>query len=263
MNFNRLNNKNLILTGGAGLLGTEFAIFLSKNGYKVFVLDNNKNKISNLKKKLKLSSAKDVYVFNVDITKYNKLKSIFKKIVTRFGDLKGIINNAAIDTIPKKEKNNKLINFNIEKIKSEFNISICGALNCVQLLLETNKSYKNCIIVNIGSDLSIISPNQKLYSHLNFIKPIGYSIIKHGTVGMTKYLATLLADRKIRVNCLSPASIENNQNKTFKKKLKKLIPLNRLSKQDEFNKLLLFLLSDDSSYITGQNIVADGGRSII
>ena len=80
---------------------------------------------------------------------------------------------------------------------------------------------------------------------------------------MTKYLATLLADRKIRVNCLSPASIENNQNKTFKKKLKKLIPLNRLSKKDEFNKLLLFLLSDDSSYITGQNIVADGGRSII
>ena len=263
MTFKRINNKNLILTGGAGLLGTEFAIFLSKKGFNVFVLDNNQAKISILKKKINSYKIKNIQIHKVDITKYSQLKKLFNKIVSKFGDIKSIVNNAAMNSIPKRSKKNKILNFNVNKIKYEFDVSICGALNCVQLLLKTNKNYKNCNIVNIGSDLSVISPNQDLYSHLNFIKPISYSIIKHGTVGMTKYLATLLAEKKIRVNCLSPASIENNQNKIFKSKLTKMIPLKRLSKKNEFNELLLFLLSDDSSYITGQNIVADGGRSII
>ena len=94
-----------------------------------------------------------------------------------------------------------------------------------------NKKLDKCNILNIGSDLSVIAPDQRLYKHLNFIKPISYSIIKHGIVGMTKYLSALLAEKNIRVNCLSPASIENNQNQLFKKKIKKLIPLKRLSKK--------------------------------
>ncbi|MBG02298.1 MAG: hypothetical protein CL470_08520 [Acidimicrobiaceae bacterium] len=262
MNFHQINNKNLILTGGAGLLGSEFTIFLAKNGFDVFILDNNSNKISLLKKKLKSLKITNVYIFKIDITDYIKLKKIYQKIVKKYGDIKVLINNAAVDSMPKKNKKKK-INFERKKIIHEFDISICGSLNCIQLLLETNKKLNKCNIVNIGSDLSVISPNQNLYDHLNFIKPISYSIIKHGIVGMTKYLSTLLAEKKIRVNCLSPASIENNQNKAFKNKLKKLIPLKRLSKKSEFNKLLFFLISEDSSYITGQNIVADGGRSII
>lgn len=262
MNFNLTNNKNLILTGGAGLLGSEFGIFLAEQGYNVFIFDKNVNKILLLKKKLEKLKIKNVFIFKVDITKYHLLKKLYKKIITRYGDIKVLINNASIDWIPKKNKEIK-IELNSKNIISEFNVSICGSLNCIQLFLEMNKKLDKCNILNIGSDLSVIAPDQRLYKHLNFIKPISYSIIKHGIVGMTKYLSALLAEKNIRVNCLSPASIENNQNQLFKKKIKKLIPLKRLSKKNEFNKLLLFLISEDSSYITGQNIIADGGRSII
>ena len=119
------------------------------------------------------------------------------------------------------------------------------------------------IILNISSDLSVIAPDQRLYDHLNTEKPVSYSVIKHGLIGLTKYLAGYLANKNIRVNALSPGGIKNNQDKIFIKKIKSLIPLNRMAKINEYKEVIKFLCSDSSSYMTGQNIIVDGGRSII
>ena len=115
-------------------------------------------------------------------------------------------------------------------------------------------------ILNIGSDLSIISPNQNIYD--NFVKPISYSIAKHSVVGLTKYIATYLAKYNVRCNALCPGGIFNKHDKKFVKKLSKLIPLNRMAKINELNKAMFFLISDDSSYVTGHSLVVDGGRTI-
>ena len=125
------------------------------------------------------------------------------------------------------------------------------------------KKNKKGNIINIGSDLSIIAPDQRLYSHMNYQKPVSYSVTKHGIIGMTKYYAALLAKHNIRVNSLSPGGIFNNQDRKFVLKLKKLIPLNRMAQKDDYNGAIIFMCSDATKYMTGHNLVIDGGRSII
>ena len=122
------------------------------------------------------------------------------------------------------------------------------------------KKQKKGNILNIGSDLSFISPNQNIYN--NFIKPISYSIVKHGVVGMTKYLATYFADYNIRSNALCPGGIYNNHDKKFVSNLRKLIPMKRMAKKNELNEAMYFLISDKSSYVNGHSLVVDGGRTI-
>ena len=109
-------------------------------------------------------------------------------------------------------------------------------------------SKKSGVILNISSDLSIIAPDQELYKNLNFVKPVTYSVVKHGINGLTKYTAAYWANKNIRCNAIAPGGIYNNQNKLFLKKIKKVIPLKRLAKKNEYNQLILFLCSNASSY---------------
>ena len=123
-------------------------------------------------------------------------------------------------------------------------------------------------ILNIASDLSIISPDQRLYSddHLslsNPVKPITYSVIKHGLIGLTKYVSTYWAKNNVRCNAISPGGVFNDQPDEFVRKLSELIPLGRMARLDEYKKAIIFLCTDDSSYMNGHNLVIDGGRSII
>ena len=122
---------------------------------------------------------------------------------------------------------------------------------------------KSGVILNISSDLGIIAPNQDIYKKSNFIKPVSYSVIKHGIIGLTKYTASYWAKKNIRCNAIAPGGIYNKQESSFVKKINQLIPLGRMAKKNEYNGLILFLCSDLSSYMTGSIIVADGGRTII
>ena len=120
-------------------------------------------------------------------------------------------------------------------------------------------------IINIGSDLSVIAPNQKIYrsSYSNYIKPVTYSAIKHGLVGLTKYFASLYADNNVRVNMVSPGPVKNKQSKKLLKEIKAMTPMARLGKPSDLFGLLFLLANNESSYITGQNILVDGGKTII
>tara|TARA_B110000971_G_scaffold217066_1_gene253196 strand:- start:2564 stop:2974 length:411 start_codon:yes stop_codon:yes gene_type:complete len=120
-------------------------------------------------------------------------------------------------------------------------------------------------IINIGSDLSVIAPNQKIYksSYKNYIKPVTYSVIKHGMLGLTKYFASLYGKDNVRVNMVSPGPIKNNQSKKLLDELKDIIPMKRLGNPNELLGVLIFLANQESSYITGQNILVDGGRTVI
>ena len=127
---------------------------------------------------------------------------------------------------------------------------------------------KGGVILNISSDLSVISPNQKIYEVNNRsqkeqpVKPVTYSVIKVGLIGLTKYVATYWASNNIRCNALSPGGVFNNQDIDFVNRLNNLIPLGRMARKDEYRSAIQFLCSDASSYLNGQNIVIDGGRSV-
>ena len=130
------------------------------------------------------------------------------------------------------------------------------------------RDKKGGVILNIASDLSVISPDQRIYRKEGIedksqpVKPITYSVIKSGLVGMTLYLATYWSDLNIRSNALSPGGIYNDHDDEFVTKLSSLIPLGRMANRDEYRSAIQFLCSDASSYMNGQNIIMDGGRSI-
>ena len=125
------------------------------------------------------------------------------------------------------------------------------------------------VILNISSDLSVIAPDQRLYQQDNLneelqaVKPITYSVIKTGMIGLTRYLASYWPNKGIRSNALSPGGVYIDQDKDFVDKINKLIPLGRMANPDEYNAAIQFLCSDASAYMNGQNIVIDGGRSVI
>ena len=147
----------------------------------------------------------------------------------------------------------------------EFDASLKGTFIMIKYFGEKMLKNKRGSIINMGSDLSVISPNQKIYksSYKNYIKPVTYSVIKHGMVGLTKYFAALYADQNVRVNMVSPGPVKNKQKKKLLKEIENLTPMGRLENPDDLCGLIFFLATDASSYITGQNVLADGGKTII
>ena len=255
--------KTIIITGGCGLLGWEFANALAHQGNKIFVLDNSKKNIF-LKKKI--NKKKNIFIIYCDITKKTSVVKVAKKILKSSDKIDILINNACINYSPNiknKSDVNSFINFKIERFDREMNVGLKGAIICSQVFGKEMLKVKNGSIINIGSDLSIKAPDQSLYSHLNTTKPVTYSIIKTAIHGLTLYLASLWGSKGINVNTLSPGGIYNSQDKTFLKKIKNKIPLKRMAKINEYNELIKFLCSDGSKYMNGHNLIFDGGRSII
>lgn len=253
------NQKYIIVTGGFGFLGSFFSEFLTKNNFKVIIIDKNKPKTLHQKK-----IAKDSFLWRqVDITNENKVYKFYKEIKSKKIVISYLINNAAIDSVPKKNlKKNHLPEIKIWN--NELAVSLTGSYLMIKYFGEDMVKRNIGKIVNIGSDLSVIAPNQNLYTDFdNFLKPATYSVIKHGQLGITKYFASLYAKNKIQVNMLSPGPVFNNQKLSFVKKLKNLIPMNRMANREDLTEALLFLLNNKNNYLTGQNIIVDGGKTLI
>ena len=161
-------------------------------------------------------------------------------------------------------KSNKirLENFDEKIWNADLNVGLKGAMLCTKIFgNKMSRQSKGGNIINISSDLGLISPDNRIYDKSS-IKPVTYSVVKHGIIGLTKYTATYWP-KKVRCNALAFGGMENKQGKKFINKLKKLIPLNRMAKKNEYNGTMLFLASKESSYINGSTIVVDGGRTIL
>lgn len=246
--------KNILITGANGFLGSYYVDFLIKENI-ILAVDN---KFTNLKK---YKNNQNLILLKCDLSKENSLKRLIKIIKKKRININVLINNAAIDAVPNKGK----LKINQKKWINEFNVSLFASTFLSYEIGNLMKLKKSGCIINIGSDLSVIAPNQNIYksSFKNFIKPPSYSIIKHGTIGMTKYFASLFAEYSLKVNTISPGPIFNNNPKNLVKELKKIIPMNRMGKKEDLKSAIEFLISDENLYITGQNIIIDGGRTII
>ena len=248
-------NKKILITGAAGFLGSKYCSYLIKKKYSLIAIDIDEAGLA----KLKRYGDKNILTVKIDITNKIELKELEEILLKKKIFISSIINNAAIDSVPGKSKQFK-------SIKKELEVSLEGSDNIIKMFLPKKKIGKKLKkIINIGSDLSVIAPDQRVYKKVykNFIKPSSYSIIKHGIVGLTKYYASLLAKDGVAVNMISPGPIFNNHKKQFVKNIINLIPFGRMGMPKDIFPVLDLLLDDRSEYITGQNILIDGGRSII
>lgn len=253
ISFN-LKNKNIIITGGTGFLGSQITNALLNENANVYIID--------IRLPNKKNSAK---FFKSDITNEKELKKILKFFQLKKIKIDVLINNAAIDYPPLKSKSNdfKLENFSNDLWDKDLLVSLKGSYLCTKVFGSYMSKFKKGTIINVSSDLGIIAPDQRIYKQNNFIKPVTYSVVKHGIIGLTKYTASYWGKKNIRCNAIAPGGIYNKQDSLFVKKINELIPLGRMAKKKEYNGLILFLCSDLSSYLTGSVIVADGGRTII
>ena len=170
------------------------------------------------------------------------------------------------------EHNNKpdnLENFSLERWNQDLKVALTGSFLCSKYFgKEIIKNKKGGVILNISSDLGLIAPNQFLYEKkvnnriIRNKKPISYSVVKSGIIGLTKYLSTYWANKNIRCNCLCPGGIYNKQDKSFHKKIKKLIPLNRMANKKDYITTVIWALSENTEYLNGSIISIDGGRTV-
>jgi NAD(P)-dependent dehydrogenase (short-subunit alcohol dehydrogenase family) len=267
-----LKDKVIIVTGAAGLLGYEYckAIIQAKGIPVLIDIDeiSIKNKINELNKVFPNSECRG---FVVDITNEELIEKNCSDILNIYGKIDGLINNAANN--PKIEDNDlinfsRLENFNVDIWKNDLNIGLLGSFLCVKYYgFAISKNPQGGSIINVSSDLGIIAPNQNLYKKegvsedLQSVKPVTYSVIKHGINGLTKYVSTYWADKNVRCNSICPGGVFNNQPEDFLNKVSKLIPLGRMAEKEELNGIIIYLLSDASSYVNGSIINIDGGRT--
>ena len=251
-----LKKKKIVLTGCSGFLGIEFKNYLLKSGAIVIGIDLKQNK----KKKLK-----NFYFYQSDFTDVKSIKNICQQINKKFKKIDCLINNAAVNDPLEKNINKNFLNFNLEEFDKFSDINIKAILHLCKYFHKSLKKAEGSII-NIGSIYGLVSPDQKMYNHNNKFnnqKNISYTITKSALIGLTKHLAVIFSKDKIRVNSTSFGGIENEQPKSFLKKYSNNTPMNRMAKKNEFNGVINFLISDASSYVTGSNIIVDGGLTIV
>jgi NAD(P)-dependent dehydrogenase (short-subunit alcohol dehydrogenase family) len=269
-----LTGRTALITGGAGLLGVEHAAALLEIGATVVLTDICGATLK--KARAALSGDVDsprVLTRVMDVGSLDMIAATARELEDAGRRVDILINNAAID--PKVEgqdglsEASRLESFPLDQWDLQLKVGLTGAFLCSQVFGGAMaKDGNGGVILNIASDLSVFSPDQRLYrqeglpEELQPVKPITYSVIKTGLIGLTRYLATYWAGRGVRSNALSPGGIFNGQAEDFVHRLTTLIPLGRMAARDEYRAAVQFLCSDASSYLNGQNIVMDGGRSV-
>ncbi len=267
-----LLSRWVVVTGAAGLLGKQHSIALLEIGANVILLDKDSDKLKKLHKELTdLKFIGAILSYQIDITDEVKIEELRNELLSKGILVNVLINNAAIN--PKYEiisdgiNSSRVENFDLADWDLQLNVGLKGAFICSKAFGSNMAKNKNGVILNIASDLSVIAPDQRIYKterlkDLQNVKPVTYSVIKSGLIGMTKYLATYWNESNVRVNALSPGGVYENQDSNFIDKLNNLIPLGRMAAPDEYKSAIQFLCSDASSYMTGHNLIIDGGRSI-
>jgi NAD(P)-dependent dehydrogenase (short-subunit alcohol dehydrogenase family) len=266
----RLDGRVAVITGGGGLLGYQHAATIAGLGGLPILLDIDAQALAANAARLAEETGQKILTLEADITELDAVIAADERLQTQHGRVDILINNAArnpkVETAGDKDFS-RLEHFPWEQWQLDLNVGLGGAFNCAKVFGARMARQGRGVIVNIASDLGVIAPDQRLYrvegreADQQPVKPVTYSVVKHGLIGLTKYLATYWCEQGVRCNALSPGGVYAGQNDVFVSKLSQLIPLGRMADADEYRGAIAFLCSDASSYMNGANLVVDGGRS--
>lgn len=253
-----LTGRVAVVTGGTGLLGRRHCEAIAAAGGIAVALD------------IRGGEPGDAAALSIaaDVRDEEQLEKAERTILERFGRIDILINNAARN--PKVEGGaaelSRVEHFPLEQWNEDLAVGLRGAFNCCKVFGGTMHRQQRGVILNIASDLAVIAPDQRLYRTEGVpeeeqpVKPVTYSVVKTGLIGLTRYFATYYAPH-VRVNALSPGGVQAGQPEEFLAHMAERIPLGRMAKDTEYQGAVVFLCSDASAYMTGQNLVMDGGRS--
>jgi len=258
-----LKNRVAVVTGALGLLGKNHCIALSEAGADVIVCDLDSSKCISFAESL----PKPGFGTEVDITKKDSVMNLRDKVLAKFGRIDVLVNNAAINDMfenPTTASELSMFeNYPLELWQNSIDVNITGTFLCCQLLGTEMAKQKKGSIINIASTYGMVAPDQSLYKKPNgeqsFYKTAAYPVTKGAVISFTKFLAAYWGHKGVRVNTLSPGGVENKQEDYFIKNYYKRTPLKRMAAPTDYKGALIFLASDASNYMTGANLVVDGG----
>ncbi|OHA08584.1 MAG: hypothetical protein A3B37_01805 [Candidatus Sungbacteria bacterium RIFCSPLOWO2_01_FULL_59_16] len=249
-----VRDKVVIITGGAGLLGREYAAFLSVAGARVVLFD--------IADDPKFPEGTVARYMKVDITDREAVFAAVADVAKEYGQVDVLINNAAMNPVPGTEESAKQFSpyedYPVELWERELKVGLTGALLCTQAVIPVMKRQGSGSIVNISSTYGNVGPDNRIYDEGKY-KSIGYATVKGAVLNVTRAWASYLRGTGIRVNTLTPGGVFAGQPESFVKAYEERTILGRMARKEEYNGAILFLASDASSYMTGANLVVDGG----
>lgn len=262
-----LKDRVMVVTGGLGQLGHAFATGLVDQGARVAVFDLHNDPDQIRQRYGEQADDPRLYFVVADVTSRRSLEEGLDRVVQHWGSVPhGLVNNAGIDTTPDAppEVTGPFENFPEEIFDRVMTVNTKGVVLCCQVIGGAMAEAGRGSIVNVGSIYGVVAPDQSLYEDRRkngevFFKPAAYSVSKSALYNLTRYLATYWAPQGVRSNIVTFAGVFNHQNEGFRKRYCTKVPLGRMAEADEYVGGIIFLLSDASSYMTGANLVMDGG----
>jgi NAD(P)-dependent dehydrogenase (short-subunit alcohol dehydrogenase family) len=265
-----LRSQVAVITGGAGLLGMEHAAALAELGAVPVLWDLDEGRAAAAARCIAEEWKVGALGIGVDITQEAKVAEAVARTEAEAGPIAILVNNAANN--PKVDDSGDVPGSRLEVFPravwdADIAVGLTGAFLCARVIGAGMAERGAGVILNIASDLGVIAPDQRLYRKDGLpderqpVKPVTYSVVKHGLVGLTRYLATYWADKGVRANALCPGGVYVDQPDAFVEKLARLIPMGRMAHRDEYRGAVQFLCSDASSYMNGSVVSLDGGRT--
>lgn len=261
-----LSGKTAIITGAAGLLGKQFCLALAQAGANIVMADLEKKLVvENEAEFLKMGF--NALAVEVDVSDPDSTKAMVERALTVFGSVDVLVNSAALDpkfdsTNAASQDANAFETYSLDAWRQALDVNLTGMFLASQAAVVPMLKQGQGVIVNICSMYGLVGPDQRLYERpdgTRQFKPAYYSVTKAGVLGFTRYLAAYYAGKNIRVNALTPGGVYNDHDEVFTAQYNARTVLGRMANLDEMNGAMLFLCSDASSYMTGSNLVVDGG----
>lgn len=253
-----ISNKVVILTGASGFLGQQYSEALSQKNVKIVLADINYQKCKKLEEQLNRKYSNETLSLKLDVGNKKSVQNMVSKTLKKFGQIDGLINNAVFpETV--KERSIPLETFPLDILQKIISVNTIGSFLCSQEVGKIMAKKKNGVIVNISSIYGMVAADQRIYGKSGLNSSIGYALTKSSVINLTRYLSSYWGNKGIRVNTLTLGGVEYNQDPEFIKKYSEKTMIGRMAQKDEYVGAIVFLLSDASSYMTGSNLIVDGG----
>lgn len=263
-----VKDRVIAIVGATGILGTQYVHFLAGKGARIVIGDVDLSRCIRLAEEVTAAYGADVLPLHVDVTEEPSVIRFFEDLLERYGRMDVLVNNAQVKPAGFYDPFEK---YTKETLMTVLDGNLAGVVICCREACRQFLVQRQGVIINVSSIYGITGADQRLYDGVEniyvngerFSSPVSYAVSKAGIVNLTRYLAAYYREQNIRVNCLTPGGVYDNHDDTFNEQYSWRTILGKMADKDDYNGAILFLCSDASKYMTGANLIIDGGWTAI